>query len=492
MTEANKGVRRALVFSFIERWLSIIIALGSSVLLARLLSPAQVGIFSVSLSVIGVAQVLRDFGVVNFVIQEKELQEDSLRTAFGLSLLLGLTLFLVVVVAAPWVADFYREQLVRDTLWVCAINFLLLPFATVTMALLRREMAFRALAVIGLSSAAVGAVVSVGLAWAGQGVMALAIGALVTNAVNCVGAWIARPAGARLKPNLRAWRRLLGFGAQSSLTGVVTSISMDVNDLAVGKLMGFEPVAMISKAQGLMQLFHRDIMTAIRNVAFPAYAKAVREGENLEAQYLTSVTHVTATAWPFYGFVSLYALETLRLLFGSQWDAAADLVPWYCLCGAVAATANLIGPLTLAAGRIDLLTKAELFWQPLRAAMIVLAALWFKSMLACAIALLLALLLQVPLLYAIKGRFMRNNWSAWCRNMTRSAAAAFISLLAPAVIVWHYGLGRTTPMPAAAFSAAILLCVLTWIAGLLLVKHPLTLDPVFQRLWRAVPRLRKS
>ncbi len=479
MSDAGKGVRRALAFSFIERWLSIIIALGSNVLLARLLSPEQVGIFSVSLSVIGVAQVLRDFGVVNYVIQEKELQQDSLRTAFGLSLLLGGGLFLVVVTAAPFIADFYREALVRDTLWVCALNFLLLPFATVTLALLRREMAFRALAVIGLSSAALGAVVSIGLAWAGQGTMSLAIGSVVTNAANCVGAWIARPDSARLRPNLKAWRRLLGFGAQSSLTGVITSVSMDVNDLAVGKLMGFGPVAILSKAQGLMQLFHRDVMTAIRNVAYPAYAKAVREGEDLEARYMTSVTHVTATAWPFYGFVSLYALETLRLLFGSQWDAAATLVPWYCLCGAVAATANLINPLMLAAGRIDLLTKVELLWQPLRAAMIIVAALWFRSMLACAVALLVALLLQVPLLYAAKARFMRNDWRAWTRNLARSAAAAVFSLLAPAAIACYYGFDRATPMPAAAFAAAILLCMLSWIPGLLLARHPLTLDPVF-------------
>lgn len=484
------GVRKALAFSFIERWLGIVIALGSNVLLARLLSPEQIGIFSVSLAVIGVAQVLRDFGVVNFVIQEKVLHEDSLRTAFGLSLILGVTLFGLVAVAAPWVAEFYREPLVRDTLWICSINFLLLPFATITMALLRREMAFRALAIIGLSSAAIGAAVSVGLAWMGQGVMALAVGALVTNAANCVGAWIARPSAARLKPNLKAWRRLLSFGAQSSLSGVVTSISMDVNDLAVGKVMGFGPVAIISKAQGLMQLFHRDVMTAIRNVAYPAYAKAVREGHELESHYLTSVTHVTAIAWPFYGFVSLYALETLRLLFGDQWDAAAGLVPWYCLCGAVAATANLIGPLIMAAGRIDLLTKAELIWQPLRAVLIVLAAVWFQSMLACAIALLVALILQVPLLYALKARFMRNDWRAMSGNLARSAGAAMISLGVPAALAWHHDLDRVTPMPVGAFIVAIVACIGSWIVGLLMVRHPLATDPAFVKLLGPLARLR--
>jgi hypothetical protein len=122
----------------------------------------------------------------------------------------------------------------------------------------------------------------------------------------------------------------------------------------------------------------------------------------------------------------------------------------------------------------------------------VLAALWFKSMLACAIALLLALIIQVPLLYAVKGRFMRNNWRAWFGNLGRSALAALISLLAPVAIAWHYGLDRANPMPAGAFVLAIVLCIVTWIPGLLLARHPLTLDPVFLRLLGTVTRLRRS
>jgi uncharacterized membrane protein YqaE (UPF0057 family) len=59
--------------------------------------------------------------------------------------------------------------------------------------------------------------------------------------------------------------------------------------------------------------------------------------------------------------------------------------------------------------------------------------------------------------------------------------AAAVSLAAPVAMAWHYGFDRATPMPAGAFALAILLCVLTWIPGLLLARHPLIHDPVFKK-----------
>ena len=67
------SVRRALAISFAERYALIVLALAGNMLVARLLTPEEIGIYSVSLAVIGIAQVLRDFGIGSFLIQEKEI-----------------------------------------------------------------------------------------------------------------------------------------------------------------------------------------------------------------------------------------------------------------------------------------------------------------------------------------------------------------------------------------------------------------------------------
>lgn len=484
------SVRRALALSLAERYLLIVLALASNIILARLLTPAQIGIYSVSLAVIGIAQVLRDFGIGNFLIQEQNLSDDHIRTAFGLSLLIGGTLFAVVFIAAPWAGSFYGEARMVTTLRIASLNFLVLPFCTISLALLRREMMFQRLLVVTLAATAVGFVVTITLAYAGFGPDSMAAGAVLTNALTGLGTWLARAQRQMLWPALSQWRALLHFGAQSSAASIVTTISMDINDLALGKILGFAPVAMISRAQGLSNLFGREVMGAIRNVAFPAYARAHREGQPLEARYIASVAAVTVVAWPFYGFLALYAPEIVRLMYGAQWAPAVALVPVFAVAGAVAALTNLISSAILAVGRIDLITRIELVFQPLRALVIVVTALVFKSLLACAIAYLVLLVLVTPFWYAVKQVCIRNDWAALARELTRSLSVTLATLALPAVLALRAGLARSEPMAIAWFVLAIVAAAAAWLVSMFMLRHPLARDPLVLKLLHRVALLR--
>lgn len=478
------AVRRALLFSFAERYALIVINLASNLVIARLLTPSEIGVYSVTLAVMSIAQVLRDFGVASYLIQEKDLTDDHIRTALGVTLAIGIALGFVLFAAAPWIADFYSKPSMRDLLWLASVNFLLLPFSTISLALLRRRLAFKALAIVNLIATLAGALTSVGLSWAGYGPLGLVAGTLVVSATTGFAAWWAQGERRLLRPSLSHWRSLFRFGAQSSAVGIVTSVSMDINDLAVGKLMGFEPVALLSRAQGLMNLFHRDLMGAVRNVAYPAYAKAVREHQTMEPLYVTSVTYVSVVAWPFYGFVSLYSLETLRLLFGPQWDAAAPLVPLFCLAGSLAAMGSLMGNLTVAMGRMDLLTRMELFFQPARAVLAVAAAAYWREPWACAAALVVATLLQLPLIYCVKAKFLANDWPVLSRNLLRSLAVTVLALALPAALLVLQPREVGQPMAWHGFLLAIVSCIGCWVLALVCCQHPLAADPAFARLAR--------
>lgn len=478
------SIRRALLFSFIERYLLLMVSLGSSMLLARLLTPKEIGVYSVSMAAVGIAQVLRDFGVANFLVQEPKLSEAHIRTAFGAMLILGLFMFFALVGLAPWITLVYDEPQLLLLLRISALNFLVLPFCTVSLALLRRDMAFKKLAALGIVSACASAAVSLFLAYFGYGVVSLAWGGVTLNVVTGLLAWWLRPGRRILLPSFSEWRRVMGFGVQSSLISVVTSIAMDINDLGVGKFVGFEGVALLSRAQGLMNIFHRDVMSAIRNVAFPAYARAARNGTPLEPLHIISVTHVTVTAWPFYGFASLFALEIMRLMFGQQWDNSATLVPIFCLAGAIAAPMNLIGNLIVAQGRMDILARVELTFQPARAALIIFAAFFFRSTEACAIALVIAYACQLPLLYWAKAKFAPNDWASLIDNLARSVKVAAISLLGPLTIAALHNFWRVEPMPVGWFVLAGASCVISWFFALSVCRHPMAADPAFRRVTR--------
>lgn len=481
-------VRRALAFSIVERYLLIVLALASNIILARLLTPEQIGIYSVSLAVIGIAQVMRDFGIGNFLIQEKNLTDDHIRTAFGLSLMIGAALFLGVFFIAPWAATFYGEARMVSTLRITALNFLVLPFCSISLALLRRDMQFQRLMGVNFVATIIGSVVTLSLAFGGFGPDSMAVGAVLTNAFAGFGAWWLRRQHGILMPSLKLWRALLNFGAQSSAANIVTTITMDINDLVLGKALGFAPVAILSRAQGLMSMFHRDVMGAVRNVAYPAFAQVHREQQALEPLYVRSVSMVCLAGWPFYGFLALFALEVLRLMFGPQWDAAAPLVPWFCLAGSLSCLASLTNPLMMAAGRIDMVTRGELIFQPLRAGLTVATALATRSLLACAVVFALSSALYIPFIYALKQRCLPNDYRALLAGVWISAKVTLLALAPAALVAVQSGLQRSTPIGLPTLLTAAALTIAGWLAGIFLFKHPIADDPAFRRATRWWPR----
>lgn len=481
------SVRRALALSMAERYVLIAIALASNMVLARLLTPEEIGIYSVNLAIIGIAQVLRDFGIGNFLIQEKNLSEAHIRTAFGFSLVIGSALFCLVYGAAPLAGDFYDEGRLAATLRISALNFLVLPFCTISLALLRREMAFNRMVTVTLAAAIAGFVATIGLVYSGQGVNGIALGAVIGNLATGAGAWLARGERRLLLPALSEWRTMLSFGSQSSAANMAIAIAMDINDFALGKILGFSSVAMISRAQGLMKLFSRDLTAAIQNVAFPAFAKAHREGEAIESRHIASVAAITAFAWPFYGFVSLYALEIIRLMFGPQWDEAASLVPIFCLAGALMAVSSLNLTVLLAVGRFELVTRFELVFQPFRALLIVAAALVFKSLGACAIAYLVCILVYTPGVYALKQKCIPNDYRGLRSNLWVSCKVALATLALPAALAIQAGLDRSMPADPALLAGAAVLAAIGWVAALIACGHPLTAEPLFIKLAGKLP-----
>lgn len=469
---AGPTVRRAVAFSFLDSYLSIALTLVSFTLLARLLTPQQLGLYSVALAIISLTQVIRDFGLVSFIIQKKDLTEDYVSSAWGMSLILGLSLFVVLQATAPLIGRFYDNDDITTIVQVVTLNLLLLPFNSMCAAMLRRDLQFPLLMRINLSASLASTMTTLLLAWLGFGALSLAIGSVFNNIVIACGVWLSGIGRRLRRPTLLHWREILHFGGPITFSSVITSIAMDINELAVGKILDFRSVALISRAQGLMNLFHRDFMNAVRSVAYPAFARVNRDNGALEEKYRFSVTAITAVAWPFYGFAGIFALEVLRLMFGTQWDDSAPLVPLFCAAGAFSAMSNLIQPLMLAAGHARLVATADLIYQPVKAFVLCLVVYVFRDLGIFAFAFMVTAALQVPLLYTIKQRSVKTEFAALARALLGNVLLAGLTL-APALAFKLTVSGPDHMLPLSYFLTTIALTFVTWILLLWAFQHPL-------------------
>lgn len=483
------SVRRALGFSVLERLALIALNLLSYVLLARLLTPEEIGLYSVAAALVGVLQVLREFGIGNYLIQADDLKQERLDSALGLSLALALAAFALTWLASPQAARFYGADGITTVLRVVALNFLLLPFCSIGQSLLRRQMTFGHLMHINLAGGVLGVVVTMALAYGGTGPSSLAWGSVATNLVVAAGCWISL--GKHHRPqraSLRGWGSMMNFGRQTVTAGVLTTVAVDINDLVIGRVLGLAPVALLSRAMGLMNLWQRDLMVAVRNVAQPAFAQARRDGQALEPLYIRGFAAVLVMSLPYYGLVGLFPLESLRLLAGPQWDAAVPLVRVFAVAGALLSFSTLIPTLLLACGRIDLASQLDIRFALLRMFAVVGSALVFKSLMAVALALAVVFAISPVLFLHYKRACVPADRAAMLSATWRSAVVAVLAMLLPLAVTLAHGMGRNEPLDFWRFALVALSVPPVWLAGLRWCRHPLAQEPVLVRMYSALLR----
>lgn len=319
------SARKALAWSFAERYIGLLVSIGSTMLLSRLLTPEQVGIYSMCAAFTAVAGILRDFGVSEYLIQEKDLTHDKLRAAYALAFGIAWSIAAVIFFSRHLVADFYAEPRVADVLLVLTLHFLILPISSPAFALMNRELAFRQIFFLQLVCNATQALTGVTLAWLGFGVMSLAWGPIANVGMQSLILLWLRPKEVLTRPGWREIRTVLRFGSMFVTSRTIEVLSRNAHEPIIAKHYGFESVGLFSRAYGLIDLFHLNVGAAVVRVATPAFAAQHRAGQALGAAYARATALFVSVSWPFFGFVALTAEPIIRVMFGSQWIQAAPI-----------------------------------------------------------------------------------------------------------------------------------------------------------------------
>lgn len=358
-------LRRAVAINFLQNYGIIALQFVGSLILARLLAPAEVGIYSVAASLIAVAQTVRDFGVGQYIIQERDLTTARIRAAFAVALIVAAILALCTAAVSGIAADFFREPGIRLVLLVLSCNFLLIPFGQITLGYLHREMRFEAIAVVKITSAVVHTSLSVGLAYLGFSYMSLAWASLAGVLCSALVVSFFRPAHLPWLPGITEIRRVLHFGTFSVLGNLAIAVAKGVPDFVLGRMMSMTAVGLFSRAGSLIEIFHRGIMSALWSVALPHFSKTARDHGDVKKEFLHSAGLITGVAWPFFAVTAMLAEPLVLLLYGPDWIACAPIVKWICLGFALNAPFYLFGSVCIAMGKVHFTTLLEFGTLPL-------------------------------------------------------------------------------------------------------------------------------
>ena len=481
------ATKLSLLISFAEKYTVLVIGVVSSMIMARLLTPAQVGIFSIGAVVVGVTQLIRDFGIGQYLIQERELTAERIRAAYTLTLLIAWVMAALLALCSAPIAAFYGEPGVGQVLRILALNCLLIPFGSITLPVLRRQMRFGAIYWINVANALANLVVCVVLVKLGFGYLSLAWAAVAGGVTTVAVSLLFRPPEMPWLPGWRGVRQLLSFGAYATGSNVLDEVGVAAPDMIIGKVLSVEAVGLFGKAQAVLNIFNMLITKAVTPIILPLFAAHSRDGRDMKRVYLHMAACLAGLSWPFYAVLAVVPFQLIRLLYGDQWDASAPLVRIMCLSTALFC---LFGPgrdLFVAMGHVRLRARLEAVSVPLRVIGIGIAAPYGLEAIAWSIA--VTTIVRSLLIYRGLATLTGMRFADLCATLGRSGGVTVCAVLPPLLLTFAPGLQHAPPLLFLALAGGG--AMLGWCAGILLLNHELKAELIIvtrQLSQRLAPR----
>jgi O-antigen/teichoic acid export membrane protein len=462
------GIRRAFFLATGDRYFSIITGFLTVVIVSRLLTPNEIGLWVIGAAIVTLASSGREYGSYNFLIQKKDLARADIRAAFTVMLLLTILIAAVLCISAPWVEAAYSEASLARYLDIMAISLLLDQIGAPIVALLRRDMAYGRVAVINVANAALSAGATIGLVLLGVGYMSFAWSSLLSSAATGILAFSLKPDPWIFFPSLSRWREPLTFGGYYGTNMILYKACDSLVYLLLGRILPLDAVGLYNRAVTVSQIPERLFFGGVMSLVVPAFSSVVRDGRSVKNSYLQAIEYVTAVQWPALILLAILAHPTVEILLGRQWFATVPIVQILAIALLFSFTAQLDYAVLISIGALQANLRRALIVVPTAALVLIPAA--FLGLKAMALSQLIVVPLETYVSFWFLRRHVPIGWDEVGAALRKSAIVAACSAIFPVVVTL---LELTFDLSIGIALAAAVLSLVGWAGGLWLTQHPL-------------------
>lgn len=406
-----------------------VLQMGSTVILARLLTPQDYGLIGMVTAVTGFVALFKDMGLSMATIQKEEINHTQISTLFWVNVSVSIATMLITAAIAPAIALFYGDARLTLITIVSAIGFIFGGFTVQHQALLNRQMRFTALAIVDIVSMLVGVAVAIVAAWYGAGYWALVLMQLAIAIAQTVGVWLM----CNWRPGLPKWRsgirEMLTFG--SNLTGfsIINYFARNLDNVLIGRFWGAGQLGLYSKAYQLLLLPINQINAPAAAVAVPTLSRLVDTSDRYRSAYLRIVEKLALLTIPLMVFMIATSDWLVLLLLGAQWGGTSRIFVLLGIAGLIQPVANSTGWLFISQGRSHHMLQWGLIGGTINIVSFFVGLPWGALGVAAAYSLIWTFICM-PLLFWFVGRTGPVKTGDFYRVLAPFMAAALSTLLA--------------------------------------------------------------
>lgn len=467
------SVRLALLYSSLGRYFLMLIGLVSTMVVARLLTPEEIGTFAIASSVVMLMAAFRMLGANAYLIREKELTPEKIRSAYGLTILISWGLGGVVLALAYPLANYFDVQEVAALFAILSFSFIVAPYISIPDALLSREFKFRQITTIRLTAAIIQFLVTVILILQGFSFFSLAIANVASVLVEvALNLYFTRDVKV-YRPRFNGLKAIAKFGVYTSIGQVIRKSQHTAPDIIIGKLGTPAQVGMFSRGLGFVVFVSELILSGIHPVALPYLSDVHKKAENIHHAYLYASKLIAGILWPVLAVASVVSLPAIRIMFGDQWDQAAPIASAVAVWGIFRAGHVLAPKALMATGH----ESAMVFKEVVVFLFFVLAVVTgykMSGLPGAAYAFVLTGIVDFQISSVVMRSILDLPIFHFWRGLLSSGLIAVVCWITAKLISFYYPFA-STPLWLTALQVVLILPPV-WLASVFISRHPISVE----------------
>lgn len=319
-------LRRSLVIHFFSSSGAALLQFVVSIILARMLAPSEIGVFSMTVVIVNVAHIFRDFGVATYVQREHDLTVAKMRSAIGVMLASSWAICALLLLLSNSLAAWFGEPGMAPVMRVLALGFFVIPFGSITNSLLIRTFAADKQAMVSAASTLTYCGACLTLALLGYGTMSLAWANLISIIVTALALAPMRPRGTPWLPGWKHWRDITHFGLGTLVVNCTAAVNDAVPDLLLGKLGNARLVGLLSRANSTVSIFSYVAGSTVTYGAVSYLSQAHHRGDSMAPIVARATAMLTGVGWPAFACTALVGGDIVLALYGPTWLACVPAI----------------------------------------------------------------------------------------------------------------------------------------------------------------------
>jgi len=372
---SNKGnsITASMIYKTAERYVVMLFQMAVQIVIARLLSPDEYGVVAMMTVFISVSTIFIQNGFNMALVQKKNADSKDYETALSINLIIGISLYILLLLSTNFIADFYHQPLINDYLPVLGLLLVFGAVNSIQIAIANRKMMFRNLFRCNVVSNVLSGILGILSALSGLGVWSLIIQQLSASVILGIMLFLQQHWTPRIGIDRQSAKAMFSFGWKMLVAGLINQIYNQLNHLVIGRKYTSSDLAFYSKGNQFPHFVTSGLDVSIGSVIYSALAKQQDNYTGLHSLMRKTMVMNSYLVFPALAVLAMAAKPLTIILLTEKWLPLVPFMQICCLTCAFHPVASVQMQALAAVGRSDMRLKLELIKKPVGVILLLLA-----------------------------------------------------------------------------------------------------------------------